>query len=91
MIADEAIGGRPAMHGRITTPTVLDLVLAASSVLDRIRVAVFAANEALRRRRIASAIATTTANHHADGSDGYICQPKSLHRFSPRTGSSPFS
>jgi hypothetical protein len=86
VIADETIIGRLAMHRFVATAAVRDFMLGAGGVLDGIGVAVFAADEPFVRPGVGIAVLTATGHHHTDGANDYKCQPKSLHRFSPRRG-----
>jgi len=86
VVADETIVGRLAMHRFVTTTAVLDLMLAASGVLDGIGVAVFAADKPFVRPGVGVAGLTAPGHRHANGANDYTCQPRSLHCFSPRRG-----
>jgi hypothetical protein len=71
LVADEAVIGRPAMHRFVATAAVLDVMLAAGSVLDGIRLAVFTADESLEGADTIGAGLTTTDRRRTDGSDDY--------------------
>jgi hypothetical protein len=89
-VPDEAIAGGLAMHRLITAAPVLDLMLATCSFLDRIGLAIFAADEPVSGNGVVAAGFTTTDDHHTDGANDHASQPKPSHCFSPRKGSSLF-
>jgi hypothetical protein len=71
------------MHWRIAAATVFHVVLTTIRVFDRIRRAVFSADETLEgggaiARRFAAA-----GNRQDDDTDHSTSQPKSIHCFSP--------
>jgi len=74
------------VHRLFATTTVLDVMLAAGSIFDRVGLAVLAANESLDRTRGVATGLTTSGNRHRDGTEDHTSQPKSIHRNSPRTG-----
>jgi hypothetical protein len=89
-VANEAILGCSTVHGLVAAATVGNVMLAASRVLDRIGLPVFAADEPLEGGGSAATGFTAARNRHPDGADNYPSQPKSLHCFSPRTWFWPF-
>jgi hypothetical protein len=86
LISDEAIVGRPTMHRLVATTAVLDVMLAAGSIFERIGLAVLAANESLDRTDGVATGLTTSSNRHRDGANDHTSQPESIHHNSPRTG-----
>jgi hypothetical protein len=86
LVSDEAVVGRPTVHRLFAATAVLDVMLAAGSIFDRIGLAVLAAKESLDRTRGVATGPTTSGNRHGDGTDEHTSEPKSIHRNSPRTG-----
>jgi hypothetical protein len=59
------------MHRLFATAAVLDVMLAEGSVLDRIALAVLAANEPLDLTSTITAGLTTAGNRRSNGADDY--------------------
>jgi hypothetical protein len=74
------------MHRRVASAAVLDPVLSPRRILDRIALAVLAADEPFERTSVLASGLTTPANRHRDSANHYTSQPKSIHCNSPRTG-----
>jgi hypothetical protein len=89
LVADEAIVGRTAMHRRIAAAAVLHMMLAAHRILHGIGTTILAADEALERADLATALLSAARDRQNDGAQRYKSQPISFHRISPRTGGCP--